>query len=53
MEESLRGSGGTAASPRETAEPCALSGARTEGSIVGDVRAGWLQELGNLNPPLD
>lgn len=53
MEESLGGSGGTAASPRETAEPWALSGARTEGSIVGDVRAGWLQELGNLNPPLD
>lgn len=44
---------GTAASPRGTAEHCALSGAGTEWSILGHMRAGWFQELVNLNPPLD
>lgn len=43
----------TAASPRGTAEHCALSGAGTEWSILGHMRAGWFQELVNLNPPLD
>lgn len=53
VEERLGGSRGTAASPRGTAGLRALSVARTEWSLLGGMRAGWLQELVNLNPPLD
>lgn len=52
-EERVGGLRGTAASPRGTAGHCALSGAGTEWSILGHMRAGWFQELVNLNPPLD